>query len=100
MNMEEYKVFREDVKSTIYTIFNSDLTVLYNKRKGKLYILVPLTSNHRFIFDSNWLLVDEEKYGSNMYWRECGNQVIEYQGTVPKWLQKVMNEINKEVLKN
>lgn len=98
--MKEYKVFREDERSIIYTILNSDLTVLYNKGKGNIYILVPLTSNHRFIFDSNWLLVDEEKYGSNMYWRECGNQVIEYQETVPKWLQKVMNEICKEVLKS
>ena len=98
--MKEYKVFREDERSIIYTILNSDLTVLYNKGKGKIYILVPLTSNHRFIFDSNWLLVDEEKYGSNMYWRECGNQVIEYQGTVPKWLQKVMNQISKEVLES
>ena len=65
------------------------------------FILVPLTKMHSFEFHPNWLLVDEERINSNIFWQECGNQVIEYQGDAPISIkQDTIERIVKDFIKN
>ena len=96
MKRKEYRVLRQSKDTILYWIKDSDLSILANKRNRKVFILVPLTSNHHFEFHADWLLVDGERYETDMYWRECGNQVIECQGCVPYDLQEIMREISME----
>lgn len=96
MKRKEYRVLRQSKDAILYWIKGSDLSILDNKRNRKVFILVPLTSKHHFEFHADWLLVDGERYETDMYWRECGNQVIECQGRVPYSLQWIIHNISME----
>jgi hypothetical protein len=96
MEMKEYRVLRQSKDTILYWIKSSDLSILADKSNKKIFILVPLTSKHHFEFHSDWLLVDGERYETDMYWRECGNQVIECQGRIPCKLQEIVCNISME----
>lgn len=98
---EDYNVLSESENRVIITFDDSDLSVLVNKNKNKMFILVPLTKMHSFEFHPNWLLVDGERINSNLFWQECGNQVIEYQGDAPMAIKEdSITRIIKDFIKN
>ena len=80
---EDFNVLSENENRVIITFDDNDLSVLVNKMENKLFILVPLTNMHSFEHHPDWILVDGERINSNLFWKECGNQVIEYQGDAP-----------------
>lgn len=98
---EDYIVLSENENRVIITFDDSDLSVLVNKKENKMFILVQLTKMHSFEFHPNWLLVDRERINSNLFWQECGNQVIEYQGDAPIAIkQDTIERIVKDFIKN
>lgn len=98
---EDYNVLSENENRVIITFDDSDLSVLVNKKENKMFILVPLTKMHSFEFHPNWLSVDGERINSNLFWQECGNQVIEYQGDAHIAIkQDTIERIVKDFIKN
>ena len=98
---EDFNVLSENENRVIITFDDNDLSVLVNKMENKLFILVPLTKMHSFEFHPNWLLVDGERINSNLFWQECGNQVIEYQVDTPISIkQYTIERIVKDFIKN
>lgn len=85
---DDYNVLSENEKRTIVTFDYSDISVLVNKDKKKLYFLVPLSKGHKFEYHDDFLCVDGKPIKSTLYWKEYCNQVIEYQGDVPSPLKE------------
>lgn len=95
-----YNVLVENEEKAIVCFDGNDVSLLVDKSDGKISILVPLTKNHSFDFGKDWVKVDGEYIHSDMYWREDGCQVIEYQGgTTNRWLSEKIQLINVSFLK-
>lgn len=77
---ERFNVLSDDDNRKVIIFDNSDLAIIEDKKQGKAYILVPLLSCHRINTYADRLDVDGNMVLSNNFWRECGCQVIEYQG--------------------
>lgn len=91
---EDYNVLSENEKRTIVTFDGSDICVLVDKDEKKLYFLVPFNRNHTFEYYPDHIKVDGQVIRSDMFWVDYCNQVIEYQGDVPKVLkEEVINKI-------
>ena len=98
---EDFNVLSENENRVIITFDDNDLSVLVNKMKNKLFILVPLTKMHSFEYHSDWISIDGERINSNLFWKECGNQVIEYQCDAPISInQDTIERIIKDFIKN
>lgn len=98
---EDYNVLSENENRVIITFDDSDLSVLVNKKENKLFVLVPLTKIHSFEYHPDLVLVDGERINSTLFWKECGNQVIEYQGDTPIAIkQDTIERIVKDFVKN
>lgn len=98
---EDFNVLSENENRVIITFDDNDLSVLVNKMESKLFILVPLTNMHSFEHHPDWILVDGERINSNLFWKECGNQVIEYQGDAPIAIkQDTIERIVNDFIKN
>ena len=98
---EDFNVISENENRVIITFDDNDLSVLVNKMKNKLFILVPLTKMHSFEYHSDWISIDGERINSNLFWKECGNQVIEYQGDSHISIkQDTIDIIVKDFIKN
>lgn len=98
---EDYNVLSENENRVIITFDDTDLSVLVDKKENKLFVLVPLTKMHSFEYYPDWILVDGERINSNLFWKECGNQVIEFQGDSPMAIkQEAIARIVNDFIKN
>nr|DAL20975.1 MAG TPA_asm: RNA binding protein [Caudoviricetes sp.] len=98
---EDYNVLSENENRVIITFDDTDLSVLVNKKENKLFVLVPLTKMHSFEYYPDWILVDGERINSTLFWKECGCQVIEYQGDAPIIIkQEAISRIINNFFKN
>lgn len=77
---EHFNVLSDDNNRKVMVFDDSDLTLAEDKSKGKVYILVPLLSYHKINTYADRLEIDGNVVLSNNFWRDCGCQVIEYQG--------------------
>lgn len=77
---DEYNVLADNEKVLLLTIDGCDISILKDKTLSKVFILVPLLQAHTIIAHEDTLNIDGFTIKSDTYWREDGNQVIEYQG--------------------
>ncbi len=77
---DEYNVLVENNNILLLTIDGCDISILKNKDNSKVFVLVPLLQAHTIIAHDDSLNIDGYTIKSDNYWREDGNQVIEYQG--------------------
>lgn len=77
---ESFNVLVENNKVTLITVDGCDISIMLDKQKDKVFILVPLLQAHTIICHNDHLSIDGFDVKSDNYWRENGNQVIEYQG--------------------
>lgn len=64
-------------KEVVSQVIGTDLTLVYDKKEGKMYLLVPLTKNHTFICKGNSIDVDGERIKSDIFFRKDACQWIQ-----------------------
>lgn len=76
---EKFGVMSDNERETISHILGTDLTLVLNKENMVVYLLVPLTRNHKFDCKGNYIIVDGKRFGSDIFFRKNGCQWIQMQ---------------------
>ena len=59
---DKFGVLSDDKDNTISHILGTDLTLVLNKENMEVYLLVPLTRNHKFEYKGNYIIVDGKRF--------------------------------------
>lgn len=76
---DKFGVLSDDKDNTISHILGTDLTLVLNKENMEVYLLVPLTRNHKYEYKGNYIIVDGKRFDSDIYFRNDGCQWIQMQ---------------------
>ena len=57
-------------------VIGTDLTLVYDKKEGNTYLLIPLTKNHTFKYDGDSLEVDGKLLESDYFFRKDACQWV------------------------
>ena len=74
---EKIGVLCDDKDNTISHILGTDLTLVLDKKDMAVYLLVPLTRNHKFECKSSHIIVDGKRFDSDIFFRKDACQWIE-----------------------
>ena len=74
---DKFGVLSDNERETISHILGTDLTLVLNKENMVVYLLVPLTRNHKFDCKGNYIIVDDKRFESDIYFRKYGCQWIQ-----------------------
>lgn len=72
-------VLSSDEHKVVSQVIGTDLTLVYDKKEGNTYLLIPLTRNHKFECKGNYIIVDGKRFDSDIYFRKYGCQWIQMQ---------------------
>ena len=72
-------VLSSDERKVVSQVIGTDLTLVYDKKEGNTYLLIPLTRNHKFECKSSHIIVDGKRFDSDIFFRKDGCQWIEMQ---------------------
>lgn len=64
-------------RKVVSQVIGTDLTLVYDKKDGNTYLLIPLTRNHKFECKGNYIIVDGKRFDSDIFFRKDGAQWIE-----------------------
>lgn len=76
---EKIGVLCDDENNIILHVLGTDLTLVLDKKDMAVYLLVPLTRNHKYEYKGNYIIVDGKRFDSDIYFRKDGCQWIEMQ---------------------
>ena len=76
---EKIGVLCDDEDNIILHVLGTDLTQVLDKKDMAVYLLVPLTRNHKFECKGDYIIVDGKRFDSDIYFRKDGCQWIEMQ---------------------
>lgn len=76
---EKFGVLSDDEHKTISHVLGTDLTLVLNKENIEVYLLVPLTRNHKFEYKGNYIIVDGKQLDSDIFFRKDACQWIQMQ---------------------
>ena len=76
---DKFGVLGDDEHETISHVLGTDLTLVLNKENMEVYLLVPLTRNHKYEYKGNYIIVDGKRFDSDIYFRKNGCQWIQMQ---------------------
>ena len=76
---EKIGVLCDNEDNTISRVIGTDLTLVLDKKDMAVYLLVPLTRNHKFECKGDYIIVDGKRFDSDIYFRKDGCQWIEMQ---------------------
>ena len=68
LSSDEYKVVSQ--------VIGTDLTLVYDKKEGNTYLLIPLTKNHTFKYNGDVLEVDGKIIPSKVFFRNDACQWV------------------------
>lgn len=74
---DKFGVLDDNKRETISHVLGTDLTLVLNKENMEVYLLVPLTRNHKFEYKGNYIIVDGKRFDSDIYFRKDGCQWIQ-----------------------
>lgn len=74
---EKFGVLDDNKRETISHVLGTDLTLVLNKENMEVYLLVPLTRNHKFEYKGNYIIVDGKRFDSDIFFRKNGCQWIQ-----------------------
>nr|WP_293551382.1 hypothetical protein [Prevotella sp.] len=74
---DKFGVLSDNERETISHVLGTDLTLVFNKENMEVYLLVPLTRNHKFECKGNYIIVDGKRFDSDIYFRKDGCQWIQ-----------------------
>ncbi len=73
---DKFGVLSDDERETISHILGTDLTLVLNKENMEVYLLVPLTRNHKFECKGSHIIVDGKRFDSDIFFRKDACQWI------------------------
>ena len=76
---DKFGVLSDDKDNTISHVLGTDLTLVLNKENMAVYLLVPLTRNHKFECKGNYIIVDGKRFDSDIFFRKDACQWIQMQ---------------------
>ena len=74
---EKIGVLCDNEDNTISRVIGTDLTLVLDKKDMAVYLLVPLTRNHKYEYKGNYIIVDGKRFDSDIYFRKDGCQWIQ-----------------------
>ena len=74
---EKIGVLCDSEDNTITRVIGTDLTLVLDKKDMAVYLLVPLTRNHKFECKGSYIIVDGKRFDSDIFFRQDGAQWIE-----------------------
>ena len=72
-------VLSSDEHKVVSQVIGTDLTLVYDKKEGDAYLLIPLTRNHKFECKGSHIIVDGKRFDSDIFFRKNGCQWIQMQ---------------------
>ena len=72
-------VLSSDGRKVVSQIIGTDLTLVYDKKEGDTYLLIPLTKNHKFECKGSHIIVDGKRFDSDIFFRKDACQWIQMQ---------------------
>lgn len=72
-------VLSSDGRKVVSQIIGTDLTLVYDKKEGDTYLLIPLTKNHKFECKGSHIIVDGKRFDSDIFFRKDAYQWIQMQ---------------------
>ena len=76
---EKIGVLCDDEDNTISRVIGTDLTLVLDKKDMAVYLLVPLTRNHKFECNGDYIIVDGKRFDSDIFFRKDACQWIQMQ---------------------
>ena len=76
---DKFGVLSDDKDNTISHILGTDLTLVLDKKDMAIYLLVPLTRNHKFECNCSHIIVDGKRFDSDIFFRKDACQWIQMQ---------------------
>ena len=70
-------VLSSDEHKVVSQVIGTDLTLVYDKKEGNTYLLIPLTKNHTFKCNGDVLEVDGKIIPSKVFFRKDACQWVE-----------------------
>lgn len=70
-------VLSSDERKVVSQVIGTDLTLVYDKKEGDTYLLIPLTKNHKFECKGSHIIVDGKRFDSDIFFRKNGCQWIQ-----------------------
>lgn len=70
-------VLSSDERKVVSQVIGTDLTLVYDKKEGNTYLLIPLTKNHTFKCKGDVLEVDGKIIHGKVFFRKNACQWIE-----------------------
>ena len=67
---EKIGVLCDNEDNTISRVIGTDLTLVLDKKDMAVYLLVPLTRNHKFECKGNHIIVDGKRFDSDIFFRK------------------------------
>lgn len=74
---DKFGVLSDNKRETISHVLGTDLTLVLNKGNMEVYLLVPLTRNHKFECKGSHIIVDGKRFDSDIFFRKNGCQWIQ-----------------------
>ena len=74
---EKIGVLCDNEDNTISRVIGTDLTLVLDKKDMAVYLLVPLTRNHKFECKGNHIIVDGKRFDSDVFFRKDACQWIQ-----------------------
>lgn len=72
-------VLSSDEHKVVSQVIGTDLTLVYDKKEGNTYLLIPLTRNHKFECKGSYIIVDGKRFDSDIFFRKDACQWIQMQ---------------------
>lgn len=69
-------VLSSDERKVVSQVIGTDLTLVYDKKDGNTYLLIPLTKNHKFECKGDILNVDGKIIPSKVFFRKDACQWV------------------------
>ncbi len=74
---DKFGVLSDNERETISHVLGTDLTLVLNKENMVVYLLVPLTRNHKLEYKGNYIIVDGKRFDSDIFFRKDACQWIQ-----------------------
>lgn len=74
---EKIGVLCDNETNTISRVLGTDLTLVLDKKDMAVYLLVPLTRNHKFECKGSHIIVDGKRFDSDIFFRKDACQWIQ-----------------------
>lgn len=70
-------VLSSDEHKVVSQVIGTDLTLVYDKKEGDTYLLIPLTRNHKFECKGSHIIVDGKRFDSDIFFRKDACQWVQ-----------------------